>query len=71
VRWEKATAAAIGKSAVTGAQAIARACVKLVFIRESAERLAKVIAADIAKSAEGEADEGASGAFNPLLARHD
>ena len=71
MRREKATAVAIAKSAVAGAQAIARACVKLASIRASAERLEKAIAAAIAKSAEDKADEGASGAFNPLLARHD
>jgi hypothetical protein len=53
-KWEKATAVAIGKSAVAGAQAIARACVKLASIRVSAVRLAKAIAAAIAKSAEAD-----------------
>ena len=61
MKQEKATAAAIGRNVAVEAQAIARTCVKLAFIKGRAVRLEKAIAAAIAKSAEGKTDEITSG----------
>lgn len=58
MKQEKATAVAIAKNAAAGAQAIARTCVKLAFIKGRSVRLEKAIAAAIAKSAEGKKRRG-------------
>ena len=61
MKREKATAGAIVRNAAAGAQAIARVCVKPVFIRASAGRLEKGTAAAIANSAEDKTEGVAPG----------